>query len=56
MGFHTLIFTIPNRGGGPYTDDNARALILTVMLERLFWIKMTAEKASSMVTNFSARY
>ena len=27
------IFTIPNRGEGHTTDDNARALILTVMLE-----------------------
>jgi len=29
------IFTIPNRSEGYATDDNARALILTVMLERL---------------------
>ncbi len=28
------IFTIPNRGEGHTTDDNARALILTVMLEQ----------------------
>ena len=29
------IFTIPNRGEGYTTDDNARALIFTVLLERL---------------------
>ena len=29
------IFTIPNRGEGYTTDDNARALIFTVMLEQL---------------------
>jgi len=29
------IFTIPNRGEGHTTDDNARGLIFTVMLERL---------------------
>jgi glycosyltransferase involved in cell wall biosynthesis len=28
------IFTVPNRGEGYTTDDNARALIFTVMLER----------------------
>jgi glycosyltransferase involved in cell wall biosynthesis len=28
------IFTVPNRGEGHTTDDNARALILTVMLEQ----------------------
>jgi glycosyltransferase involved in cell wall biosynthesis len=28
------IFTVPNRGEGHTTDDNARALIFTVMLER----------------------
>ena len=28
------IFTIPNRGEGHTTDDNARALILTVLLEQ----------------------
>jgi len=28
------IFTIPNRGEGHTTDDNARALIFTVMMER----------------------
>ena len=50
------IFTIPNRGEGHTTDDNARALILTVMLERLVLDKDEREKASSLVTNFSARY
>src|SRR5271167_481690 len=29
------IFTVPNRGEGHTTDDNARALILAVMLERV---------------------
>ena len=29
------IFTIPNRAEGYTTDDNARALILTVLLEQL---------------------
>jgi glycosyltransferase involved in cell wall biosynthesis len=29
------IFTVPNRGEGYTTDDNARALIFTVMLERV---------------------
>src|SRR4029077_13949988 len=29
------IFTIPNRGEGYTTDDNARALILSVALEEL---------------------
>ena len=29
------IFTIPNRSEGYTTDDNARALILTVLLEQL---------------------
>src|SRR5580698_173625 len=29
------IFTVPNRGEGHTTDDNARALIFTVMLERV---------------------
>jgi glycosyltransferase involved in cell wall biosynthesis len=50
------IFTIPNRGEGHTTDDNARALILTVMLERLVLDKDEREKASSLVTNFSVRY
>ncbi|MFZ0417508.1 MAG: glycosyltransferase family 4 protein [Candidatus Sulfotelmatobacter sp.] len=50
------IFTIPNRGEGHTTDDNARALILTVMLERRVLDKDKREKASSLVANFSARY
>jgi glycosyltransferase involved in cell wall biosynthesis len=50
------IFSIPNRGEGHTTDDNARALILTVMLERCVLDKDEWEKASSLVANFSARY
>jgi len=56
------IFTIPNRGEGHTTDDNARALIFTVMLEHLALAKDKAiekverEKANLLVRNFSARY
>jgi glycosyltransferase involved in cell wall biosynthesis len=50
------IFTIPNRGEGHTTDDNARALILTVMLERGVLDKDDREKASSPIAHFSARY
>jgi glycosyltransferase involved in cell wall biosynthesis len=48
------IFTVPNRGEGHTTDDNARALIFTVMLESL--AKDEAKKASLPVADFSARY
>jgi glycosyltransferase involved in cell wall biosynthesis len=48
------IFTIPNRGEGHTTDDNARALILTVMLERP--AKDEQEKGSLPIADFSARY
>jgi glycosyltransferase involved in cell wall biosynthesis len=59
------IFTIPNRGEGYTTDDNARALIFTVMLERAD--KDQAQKKDQPerderakfylpVANFSARY
>jgi glycosyltransferase involved in cell wall biosynthesis len=48
------IFTIPNRGEGYTTDDNARALILTVMLEHSAGNER--EKASPVIANFSARY
>jgi len=48
------IFTIPNRAEGHTTDDNARALILTVMLERL--AEDERVKANSVVADFSARY
>ncbi|MGC2791988.1 MAG: glycosyl transferase family 1, partial [Candidatus Sulfotelmatobacter sp.] len=42
------IFTVPNRGEGYTTDDNARALIFTVMLER--------ENVNLPLVNFSNRY
>jgi glycosyltransferase involved in cell wall biosynthesis len=48
------IFTVPNRGEGHTTDDNARALILTVMLEQS--PEGQKEKTSSLVADFSARY
>jgi glycosyltransferase involved in cell wall biosynthesis len=50
------IFTIPNRAEGHTTDDNARALILTVMLERLTNAEDERVKANSVVADFSARY
>jgi glycosyltransferase involved in cell wall biosynthesis len=53
------IFTIPNRGEGHTTDDNARALILAVLLEHLANapdVKNEREKASSAVADFSSRY
>jgi glycosyltransferase involved in cell wall biosynthesis len=48
------IFTVPNRGEGHTTDDNARALIFTVMLESP--AKEEKTRANSLVANFSARY
>src|ERR1022692_1211504 len=48
------IFTIPNRGEGHTTDDNARALIFTVMLEQLGGDRIA--KAHSITTDFSSRY
>jgi glycosyltransferase involved in cell wall biosynthesis len=48
------IFTIPNRAEGYTTDDNARALILTVMLER--FAEDERVKANLLVADFSARY
>jgi glycosyltransferase involved in cell wall biosynthesis len=58
------IFTIPNRGEGHTTDDNARALTFAVMLERLGneragnegFAKSTTPKGSATVADFSARY
>jgi glycosyltransferase involved in cell wall biosynthesis len=58
------IFTVPNRGEGHTTDDNARALIFTVMLERVGRDspqedqseKHEREKPDLPVANFSARY
>jgi hypothetical protein len=43
------IFTIPNRGEGHTTDDNARALIFTVVLEQL-----GEEQAADSATSFFA--
>jgi len=48
------IFTIPNRGEGHTTDDNARALILTVMLEQLD--RGELEKTRLAAADFSSRY
>ncbi len=53
------IFTVPNRGEGHTTDDNARALIFTVLLERVGRDqpeKDEREKPNLPVANFSARY
>jgi len=53
------IFTIANRGEGHTTDDNARALIFTVMLEQTLLgerAKAGKEKANLLVADFSARY
>ena len=53
------IFTVPNRGEGHTTDDNARALIFTVMLEHVAKHqaeKDAREKLTLPVANFSARY
>jgi glycosyltransferase involved in cell wall biosynthesis len=48
------IFTIPNRSEGHTTDDNARALILTVMLEQLD--RGELEKTQLAAPDFSSRY
>ena len=48
------IFTIPNRAEGYTTDDNARALILTVLLAQLG--KDQDRKADSVSPDFSHRY
>jgi glycosyltransferase involved in cell wall biosynthesis len=56
------IFTIPNRGEGYTTDDNARALIFAVMLERLGKDKDKDKdkdgrgKIDSLAPSFSSRY
>jgi glycosyltransferase involved in cell wall biosynthesis len=61
------IFTIPNRGEGHTTDDNARGLVFTVMLERLALGRSAAaakderaekqfKKADRLAADFSARY
>jgi glycosyltransferase involved in cell wall biosynthesis len=48
------IFTIPNRGEGHTTDDNARALIFAVMLEQLGKNGWGGE--GSLAPSFSSRY
>src|SRR5271156_5969471 len=48
------IFTIPNRAEGYTTDDNARALIFTVLLARLG--KDQLGQADSVTPDFSGRY
>jgi glycosyltransferase involved in cell wall biosynthesis len=48
------IFTIPNRGEGHTTDDNARALILTVLLDKLG--KDGLAKTDLFAPDFSSRY
>src|SRR5271155_164888 len=48
------IFTIPNRSEGHTTDDNARALIFTVLLARLG--KDQLGQADSVTPDFSGRY
>jgi glycosyltransferase involved in cell wall biosynthesis len=58
------IFTIPNRGEGHTTDDNARALIFAVMLEGLAGANNLASannkderaKTNLLAADFSARY
>ena len=58
------IFTIPNRGEGHTTDDNARALIFAVMLEGLAGANNLAsannkderDKTNLLAADFSARY
>ena len=47
------IFTIPNRGEGHTTDDNARALIFTVLLEQLGEEQRT--NADSAISFFAIR-
>jgi hypothetical protein len=48
------IFTVPNRGEGHTTDDNARALILTVMLEEFGGDG--SGKGDLLGSDFSSRY
>jgi hypothetical protein len=53
------IFTIPNRGEGHTTDDNARALTFAVMLEQLIKEsreKDGREKIDPLAPSFSSRY
>ncbi len=46
------IFTIPNRGEGYTTDDNARALILAVLLEQSDKYQPAPENCSSLYLSF----
>ncbi len=48
------IFTIPNRGEGHTTDDNARGLIFTVQLAQLG--KDSLEKTDLFAPDFASRY
>jgi glycosyltransferase involved in cell wall biosynthesis len=50
------IFTIPNRAEGYTTDDNARALIFTVLLAQLGPEKDQLGRADSVTPDFSYRY
>ncbi|MFY9845694.1 MAG: glycosyltransferase family 4 protein [Terriglobales bacterium] len=54
------IFTIPNRGEGHTTDDNARALIFAVLLEQMTKDEKEKtsfrEKTSLVIADFSGRY
>ncbi len=55
------IFTVPNRGEGHTTDDNARALIFTVMLEQAANTAASnsrdeKQKTTLPIADFSARY
>ncbi len=46
------IFTIPNRGEGYTTDDNARALILAVLVEQLDKDPLESANSSSLYLSF----
>src|SRR5271168_4559714 len=46
------IFTVPNRAEGYTTDDNARALILTVLLEQLDKYPLESANSSSLYLSF----
>ena len=50
------IFTIPNRAEGYTTDDNARALIFTVLLAQLGQEKDQLGQANAAPPDFSCRY
>src|SRR5437016_12800857 len=51
------IFTIPNRGEGYTTDDNARGLIFTVLLEQMKKEELgEAGLATDFITSNSGRY